>query len=394
VCTHAAVVRRKRRDATGYVAAAIVSVGSMLSTRGASAQDTLVARIRGAMERDDARRTLLIDSLGPEMRRLASMYWTIPEYHDEQRLLDGSGGFGPVANIYASPMLDGFTEEWQIAAQGPPGVLVAIVVVDPPAGGGTTLPPTYVNLSLTVGINCLWLSYTPNAPPHDQWKGHIGPATASRECDRNSTTVHDLAVDRETNVNHRGHDDYPPVGRFSETTTEQPLLGTACIKAWCNYGPPTGFTSRPPGGGDTGREDRVRGWHDEQRLEEPGAGGVRPGPRAVVIPMPNVNNHPESDFDRGWVKVARIVIVDPLPATSKYYKAGLRTGRNLLELRRVGSVYQAQVTAGGGAPQRLPYVDPQMHYDAAVPATARWRHTTYDDGVWVPCGPKCCRAQF
>jgi hypothetical protein len=375
----------------------------VLSARHASAQQDTTRparpvspeereRMQRAMMADDARRDTLIRRLGPELSRLGSMHWTIPEYHDEQRLLDGTGGFGPVVNIYASPMLDGFTEEWQIEAQGTPGVLVAIVVVEPPAGGGT-LPPTYDNLGLAVGINCLWLSHDPTAgPPPKGWKGHIAHATPADKCDRTALTK-DLDVEDRI-VSGFGHADYPPVGRFSETNSGQPLLVTKCLKGSCEFGPVGFGSSKPPSGGGTGKEDRVRGWHDEQLLEEPGPGGPKPGPRAVVIPMPKVNEHPESDFVGRWVQVAKIRIVDPLATTSKYYAAGLRQGMNFLELQKFPTEWKARVRQGAGSAQLLLSVTPELHYDAVVPGTARWRYTKADDGVWVPCGQQCCRAQF
>ena len=414
MCTRTAVDGRTRRHTARYLGVAVASGVFLLSTRDASAQDTTRAgrdtfptrppremspderdRMKRALMDDDARRDTVIGRLGREMRRLGSMHWTIPEYHDEQRFLDGASGFGPVANIYASPMLDGFTEEWQIEAQGNPGVLVAIVVVDPPDGGGT-LPSTYTNLSLSEGINCLWLQYDRTAgPPPKRWKGHIASATAAGECDRTATsTMHDLEVQRSTHPSHTRHGDYPPVGRFSETSAGQPLLGTKCLNGWCEFGP-AGFASLPPSGGNTGREDRVRGWHDEQILEEPTVAGPKRGPRGVIIPAPNVNTHPESDFEGRWVPVARIKIVDPLLTTSKYHNGGLRQGMNFLELRKDGNDWKARVRPNGASSwQLLPYVEPELHYDAVVPGTARWRYTRADDGVWVPCGQRCCRAQF
>ena len=355
-----------------------------------SARARANARASESWAVDSTRRARLLNSVGPELRRLGTMHWTIPEYHDEQRLLDGAGDFGPMANIFASPMLGGFTKTWQIEEQGEPGLLVALVAVDPPAGGGP-LPQTYQNLNLEVGINCLWLWYDRAAPPAQPWKGRVSVVDTNRECDRRAT-MQDLAVVQSRHPSHTNHADYPGVGRFSETTNGQPLLGTKCLDAWCEFGP-AGFAPTNPSG-NSGREDRVKGWHDEQRLAEIDAAGVpKPGPRAVVIPFSKVDEHPETYFTT-WRRVARIRIVDPLSTTSKYYKSGLRQGMNVFEIRKVGSVWRARVTSPGGRTQEwMTDVRREVPHDAAVPGTSRFRFSSRDDGVWVPCGQACCRAE-
>jgi hypothetical protein len=33
------------------------------------------------------------------------------------------------------------------------------------------------------------------------------------------------------------------------------------------------------------------------------------------------------------------------------------------------------------------------HFDEGVPASARFRFTNGDPGVWIPCGQACCEAE-
>ena len=380
----ARVVRHGRRRTARHLVTVVVSSTLLIGARNARAQarDSVVAQ--QAWMADSLRRDSLLARLGPQLQRIGRVFWDIPEYHDEQRFVTGTT-YGPVVNIFASPMLDGFTETWQIEEQGIPGLLVAVVFVDAPAG--TTLPAEYSNLSLVPGINCLWLSYASGT-----WKGRVSAATASAECDP-SQPMSMLVVKADKHPMHPSHADYPPVGRFTEAVGGQPLLATQCLSAWCNFGPIGGFTVLASSAGNSGREDRIMGWHDEQRLAEGSGTALTVGPRAVVIPSRNVNLHPETDFVGNWLQVARVRFVDPLPPTSKYYQAGFRQGMNRFFLQKFASGWKAQITNAAGT-FSVPNVMPHFHNGAAVPGTARWRYTAVDDGMWVPCGQKCCRAQF
>ena len=66
-------------------------------------------------------------ALRGDYSRLVMIHAMIPEYHDEQRLSDGSGGLGPRAHVYASPNLDDFEWPWQVGEHQGSGVLVAHV---------------------------------------------------------------------------------------------------------------------------------------------------------------------------------------------------------------------------------------------------------------------------
>src|SRR5262245_57485257 len=60
---------------------------------------------------DSSRRAKVFSKLSAQMIALAQLPWMIPEYHDEQPLVDGSQ-FGPMAYIFASPYVSGFKHPW------------------------------------------------------------------------------------------------------------------------------------------------------------------------------------------------------------------------------------------------------------------------------------------
>jgi hypothetical protein len=372
------------RQAVRWLAWIVIS-SLILAPRIAQAQEDTTA----AWKADFARLESVFQQTAGEMRRLLQMHWTIPEYHDEQRLPDGSGGFGPIVNIFASPYLGDFQYTWQIEEQGTLGILVAVVVVD--TFPGSALPPPYQRLNLQPGVNCLWLSYQPRAPK-DPWKGGISPAKLPGPVCRPSPPPSNLVVVRTRDPKFTNLSDYPPVARFSDATNGQPLFGTSCLEGWCEFGPSAGTWTPTPAPAAGTREERIEGWYDEQLLDERDAAGVlRPTVRATIIPQPNVNDIPERGFAGTWVQVATVHIHNPLPMTSKYFKSGLRQGRNEVYLRDSAGKWMARIVPQTGVAQVSTNVARMPHVDAAVPGTTRWRWTTADAGIWAPCGQACCR---
>jgi hypothetical protein len=353
-----------------------------------------------AWRADSARRAKILDSIGGEMSRLLQMYWTIPEYHDEQRFVIAPRNYGPIVNIFASPYLGDFRHPWQIEEQGAGGMLVAVVFVD--TTPNASLPPEYQELNLRPGVSCLWLSYQPGVS--QPWKGSVSQATtgASGTVCRPSGPRSDLRVERTTYTTPSGPqftiDDYPPVAFFSDATNGQPLLGVKCLDGYCEFGPSKN-TWKPTPPPTTGRrEEVIKGWYDEQWLDERDQAGVlRPTVRATIIPRPNINDLPASAFEPDSIQVSTIKIEAPVPKNSKYYALGLRQGSNAVYLRKKGATWRGRIvpqSAGpqsGGPPSTWRSVTPMSHVDAAVPGTARWRWTGADAGAWSPCGGKCCR---
>lgn len=355
--------------------------------------------MRCALVADSTRRFRATRLAVAAVQEAITIPFTIPESGDEQRLDDGMGTLGPTAFIYPSPGADGFTHRGQIAAHGAPGLFVAIVVVDPPDGGGP-MPSTYTNLGLKQGINCIWLRASSPDPalPYQVW---VSDPWTTGACDRTHTTGlrGPLFVDERRVPNGVGyfrHADYPPAPRFGINGT-QPLLGFKCLDAWCEAGPGP-FAQHAPWVAVAGREGRIKGWHDEQRLAERDHSGVwRPTIRATIVPVPNLDQLDKADFSKTtgsgrpiWVNVASIHLLDD-PSGTKYYTWGLRRGRNLAELHFDGSAWHMRISPQG-APQVIWNVAEMPHEDVAVPGSVRFRFTVADDGFWVPCGQSCCRA--
>ncbi len=352
------------------------------------------AKSNAAWRADSTRRDSVIAKTAAEMRRLAEMHMSIPEYHDEQRLRISATAFGPVVNVFASPFLGDFTSLWQIQEQGARGMLVAFVVVDTTEGMGFPITfPSYNQLALRGGMNCLWLSHQAGA-----WVGEISHAQPGKACSH-ADARRTLRVRRQQAFGLISHADYPPVARITETTDGRALLGVKCLNAWCDLGPNTAWTPKTPSTRGTSKQARVKGWHDEQWLAEPGAGGIlRPSAFASVVPVPGIEEQPESWFNNTWRHVATIkfdrAVSGPLPTGSKYFQWGLRDTLNRVELRKTPTgAWQARVTpAAFGTAKIWPNVGRIPHQDARLPGTARWRWTTLDDGFWVACGMACCRA--
>jgi hypothetical protein len=355
-----------------------------------------------------------ISQLDKEASRLTKGFFGIPEYHDEGRLPSGVGNqLGPMAHIYASPFLGGFTRRAQIAELGMPGILAAIVFVEPDPNG--VFPATYSKLGLQRGVNCVWL-FLANALPNTKYDAFVSTADPQgNTCNRNSSRRGPLSVVAVTHPDFRSFSDYPPVARFDvDASGKEPVMAFKCLVAFCEVGPGGPANVRKPWGlvrSDLTKAEWdlpffegmfmnrpmrmvrvIKGWHDEQYL------GVRQGNqwlrlnvRATLIPNPAVRQLNAADFLNTWTKVATLVIHDDLVGT-KYARWRLRTGSNDLRIRSTAAGWQAEIFRA--ANDRFSWVNTgrMLHYDAAVPPTARFRWTRMDDGIWVPCGNACCNS--
>lgn len=344
----------------------------------------------------------------PEMLRLARLSFEVPEYHDEGRLPIGGDALGPYAGIFASPLMSGFTRRGQIYEHGRPGVLAAVVTVQRD-DRSAPLPDAYRALNLDYGLNCVWLHLP--APTGD-YVSYVSPGTAAG-CDR--TKVPSNLAPLPVAVHSPGgpHGDYPAAARFDTDRTGRLVLGFKCLNAWCEAGtvndrrrgPWTTYardedagsdgrplqTREPEAGGKRVRQ--VKGWHDEQYLAVRDRQGYwrRTNIRASLVPDTRVAAYDKADFMNRWVRVATIEIHGDLPSDSKYYRWGLRTGRNQLWMRYDGTSWAGQLRRRGepAVPWRI--IEGHKHYDVPVPAITRFRWTNRDEGAWAPCGTSCCK---
>lgn len=341
---------------------------------------------------------------------IGTLPWEIPEYHDEQPLADGTGGYGPMAYVFASPFIGGFTSVTQIDAHGPYGFLAGVVFVEAPVG--TTLPPTYTALGLVPGLNCVYLAHQ-GASEQLGWDAYIVSGSETTGCPRpmDADTRH-VAAKFQRQGTFNNQTDYPSVGRFDETNGGQPLVGFRCIDAWCDVGPGPNLDVRPPSHNGVTffgnkREAAVPGWHDDQLLAVQTPGGLRPRLRATVVPEPDLATKPISEFKGVWVRVATVWLGGD-PSGTKYgaptagmpHTWNMRRGLNALELSFDGVSWQGRVypvSANGYTPTttgvtRL-IVTQEKHLDVLVPGTARFRWRVADEGIWVPCDQGCCRVE-
>ena len=330
------------------------------------------------------------------------MMLTIPEYHDEQAFPTGPASYGPVVVFYASPYLGTFRFDWQIAEHGERGILAAVLDVKTNTG---PLPDPYTKLGLEPGLNCLWL-----ALDNTEWKAYVSQTPPKTACDPNPANRKQLAVTRSPNELVYTKDDYPAVTRFTEaaidpagnlgTTAGQPLLSVSCIGRWCEIGPQqTGgaadfHVGKPIGAAASVREQRIKGWHDEQWLAiKNNSGDLVPGFRATFVPEKKINEKNAAAFKPpAWVPVATVHLSADPPAGSKYAKLGLRKGKNQLHVQGQGTTWTGYWLNAGTKSQEFK-VDRVSHFDAAVPGTARFRWQPDDDSMWAPCGQACCRVE-
>lgn len=355
-----------------------------------------------AQEEDTRRRGVAIRHTSRVMTRTGAMFMNIPEYHDEQRLTDGSQGYGPMAYIFAMPTLDGFKDSVQFGSHGARGVLVGVVYVLKLNNSPPLLPATYTALSLDYGMNCVYLAFRRQAAPNERWKSYIKPANPDTTCTHTENPTNLLPVKRISIPDNSGNphrfEDYPPVARFDESTTGKPLLGFKCVDGWCMIGLDAGHV-RPPMSGPGGREGMINGWHDEQVLTIRTAPGDFQGVfRAKLTPRAHLERV-TLDTLRNWTHMATMTLVGP-PVGEKYSTWGMRRGDNRMELRLNpgNSQWEARMIAPafGSTPEdttALRFVERHEHFDVAVPATARFRWTLADDGIWVPCDLGCCKVE-
>ena len=403
-----AQLRRLQADTNSLAAKAEAETARMVAGR--------------CIERVDAsKRQGALNAMAADARYLAPLAFDIPENHDEGRLKAGPGSstLGPMAWIFASPHLGGFTRKAQIAEHRSPGVLAAVVIVE-----NGPMPQYYQALQLQPGKNCIWLNYAPAGNLYHAFVSH--PATVNQPCRPTAPpggtpptimTGAPLPVVAAAEPGFRVSDGYPAAARFDEDINGVPVLAFKCLNAFCEVGT-TPARRREPGSKlnpvplGTPVQALVKGWQDEQELAEQvvDAAGVPfwrgSGVRASIVPADNIANHDRAAFsahaDR-WFGMAVITIAGPLLPSNKYYGWGLRQGRNYVGMRYASAtdtlvvgIFNAKLPdppSASPSPRKVWKVrERMMHWDVAVPPTARFRFTVGDDGIWIPCGNACCRS--
>ena len=370
-------------------------------------------RFMNAFSHDSLRRQSAFEHVQRAIAQTGTLTLDIPEYHDEQRFFDGTT-FGPMAYVFASPFLAGFSDISQINAHGRFGMFVAAIWVDDPPSG-MALPAPYLNLNLKPGLNCAYLAHT-GTSTNSGWGAFVVASADGKRCTRPTSATRRLAAAMDPQNGDMSPLAYPGVARFGEDKAGNPTIGMRCVNGWCEIGntPATvgfsGIAITRPGHSavpylSNTQEGRIKGWHDEQRLAKlDPAGDLVPALQATVTPAPGLEAMTTDYFKDNWVRVATVwLATDPAgtkygdPTPSMPHTWGMHKGLNAVELAFVGGSWLAQVTQVGASGQiSSPTTSTQLlvqrveHLDVVVPGTARFKWTMSDDAVWVRCDQGCC----
>ncbi|HET9425685.1 MAG TPA: hypothetical protein VFO55_09965, partial [Gemmatimonadaceae bacterium] len=125
----------------------------------------------------------LTDSVLTTLRANGICNYMIPEYHDEQRLADGAGDLGPIAYVFASPIVgthlrhDAYDTEY-----------VNVGIVDVREADPAKIPATYGALRLGPDVSCLYIRHK-HSWLRTRWVAAIGrPQGPERLCAGPSVT--------------------------------------------------------------------------------------------------------------------------------------------------------------------------------------------------------------
>ncbi|MGH7585454.1 MAG: hypothetical protein ACREMH_04335 [Gemmatimonadales bacterium] len=344
----------------------------------------------------------------------------VPEYHDCQKLAEGSTPkYVSLVGVFAYEALG---SAYANPAQPPANLRAAAEIVN--------FDHYYRPLGLEVGFSCLYLW-----PEGQSWHARLFPAGGTPDlCTRvlgdwNPADGHPLRVER-SREERLENADYPPVARWDwDPQGNHNFVSIRCGDAWCEVRPQVPLVAAlgnldkrppdvvvpdpkvPPRTPRWNRVATVRGWYDEQRLAVPSGSGLQFSEIvAAIVPHPDLGTRTlASEYDGAWLEVARIEL-DAAPGTDVYRtKLGLEVGTNIVEMQRFAALPTDLVTGckadlegnfwvasirqdGGRAAHRC--VERVIHTDMpeslAMPGTARWRWDPNDEKTWVQCPQGCC----
>lgn len=363
---------------------------------------------------------------------LAGETTLIPEFHDCQRLISARNRFVTLAAIWV------------------PGYLA---VVGDSAAHGRAIPAAVIHawdgsyplLGIRQGWNCLFLRATEGGR---QYSAVMVPVASDSAC-VGSVAVDSLTagtpLDVTTSTNPELElDDYPPVGRWDrERDGRSNFIGLSCGAAWCEVhtagtahpGSPS-YRREPAAPRRAKRVFAMKGWYDEQQLEDRSTGILAPtAGLATLVPDPQIERLSVADYTSGvWQTVSYSSIAKPV--TSYFDK--LRLGDVPLPSGTPpGALTETALCREGVNPntgrlatcpgipaalgatcdwQSLPENHPERGWFAristpksneeplykcvtrhdhsefgrVVPATARWKWLQQDETQWTRCDQGCC----
>jgi hypothetical protein len=310
--------------------------------------------------------------------------------HDQQSFIVAGPpeGYGPMAGLYMGPRARTLTE---LQA----GALVAVIEVDDPT---TAAMAPYNRLRLVSAaadqLYCVFLKVTTD----DEWFGAVVKATGAT-C---AAPAYDIVVRR--NAPSFSAAEYPVAVRFDEDKNG-PTIGVPCDIGWCEIADDLAANAQKPIDTDNKYTNRVKGWHDEQRVATK-VGGLKPGPsRGSITPIENLASKKNGDFEvmsgdgtyRIGLRVATVMFKGPPPSDVKYTDWQFHNGKSQLWIRKVAAnTYEAQFVQGASEnkePNKTGWLGVYFggkHEKVTVPGVARWIWSPDDEGVWVACDQGCC----
>lgn len=367
----------------------------------------------------------------------------IPEFHDCQRLISPTNPDRYVAHaaIFAAFDLDGAYARRKKA--NPTGLIREqtgrlrrasrsagaeystdeSVVSEGVAVAEIVSEGDYPQLGIGRGFNCLFLDGTGTA-----WSGvmvFVGQKEEKCEGLVPTSTMKLAKLWVRTGGVGTSPTDVPPVGRWDvDAKVAVQLMGIKCDDRWCDIGGQFDFEPRRPAGDATRpKEQRIKGWYDEQRLAEfdPGSGNVTtPGAStATVIPDRELGSYTMPGFEASgvtWLPVARVAMdkgsityskkngFEPVPSsmpmnamTYVYLCKGDADRCQIpatavdLRARCVSNPRWWAKTQHGPAAAKYYCVKYRGHPAGfSIPAVVRWRWRANDETIWISCPEGCC----
>lgn len=374
----------------------------------------------------------------------------VPEFHDCQRLVSGTGPeaiYDSLVAVFASDTMH--DSLMTLPPYTVPDDRLLLPLVEVMSWGGT-----YEALQIRPGLSCLYVSPTVDEPPIAVM---VAFEDKERECrgPRRYGVVKAMHGAQHVGIRLTQYPgmtwaDYPPVARWDwDAKTSTQVIGFKCLAAWCEVGL-AGESMRTPenlmdrldpaataaligamGAPELKRVLTVKGWYDEQRLAPTNATWLAGQPQArpldltgTLIPVASLGRSDKSSFDSNWRVVAAVLLDRISPEYQDKFNfqpmgpSGRVTTISLCQEREgsktcpeVPESDRAQAKCGpetGSTPlilwwARTTGTDGSERYWCIVrrghtggddvPGTARWRWLADDETTWARCDRGCCTSQ-
>jgi hypothetical protein len=318
---------------------------------------------------------------------LAGQIQGIPEYHDCQRLLNRELQYGPLVGVWSRDRLASVPVSRYSQDQG---VAVAELYNFSPQG--------YFPLGLPgSGYSCLYMKREISNRRITAMMVYLGSrADCPERFDPREFRVTTLQV--KVQPNSRGA--APAAARWDmDPKSRIQYIGIWCPDGWCEVGVP-GFASSAEYSG--AREERVKGWYDEQYLSvyDSVSKKIRPSSiRGRTIPAAGLDTMTLAHFacnpcgESHWRQTATVVIEKD---SANFYgrklnlEAGVRSNISVRHNLRRGTWEALIVRTGGSNAKVTRQVIRVDHSNIRVPGTSRWHFIENDETVWMRCSNGCC----